>query len=297
VLLSPSLLPLLRELGDLKRIRSAERSGSIAERLFARAWAALAAGDDPEGVMVRTVAAALAAARLGDLDRAKLAELGLSDAEAATVLERGSDGIAAQLEPALGATLRAALADGAPPEGPCPRFVGQLAGQPRAGVTCPGRPRLLLQPPENHAEHCLIVAVYGVILAPDHAANPTDVFVASMAHHFHNAAMPDAGFTGEVLLGDLLDRVIADAREVAMAELSPLVATGVRAALAPIGGDATAEARTFHAADVLDRVLEIEQHLRAASATMDTVLHDYELVHAGPVKTFHDEVLRQVGLL
>jgi len=44
-------------------------------------------------------------------------------------------------------------------------------------------------------------------------------------------------------------------------------------------------------------VLEIEQHTLAASATMDTVLHTYELVHAGPVKTFHDHVLANVGLL
>lgn len=295
--MTPTLVPLLRELGDLKRIRSAERAGSVAERLFARGWAALAAGDDPATVMRRTVAAALAAARLGNLDRTKLADLGLSDAEASEVLERGFDEVAHHLDSALAADLRTALADGAPAKGSTPRFVAQLAAQPRAGVTCPGRPRLLLQPPENHAEHCLTVAVYGVILAPAHDAAPAEVFLASMAHHFHNAAMPDAGFTGEVLLGDLLDRVIADAREVAMAELSPGVATEVRAALAPIAGDATAEARAFHASDVLDRVLEIEQHLRAATATMDTVLGDYELVHAGPVKTFHDDVLRQVGLL
>lgn len=109
--------------------------------------------------------------------------------------------------------------------------------------------------------------------------------------------MPDAGFTGEVLLGDLLDRVIADAREAALAELSPPVADRVRTALAPIAGDATAEARAFHAADVIDRVLEIEQHLTAATATMDRVLGDYELVHAGPVKPFHDRVLAEVGLL
>ena len=290
-------LPLLRELGDLKRIRSAERDGSIAERLFARGWAALAAGDHPEIVMRRTTAAALAAARLGDLDRAKFAELGLSDAEAIEVLERGFDEIVDQLDPTLAYELRTALADGAPAEGPTPRFVAQLAAQRRAGVTCPGKPRLLLQPPENHAEHCLMVAVYGVVLTPTYDADPTEVFTASMAHHFHNAAMPDAGFTGEVLLGDLLDRVIADARERAMAELPPAVAMRVRAALAPIGGDATAEARAFHAADVLDRVLEIEQHLRAATATMDTVLHDYELVHAGPVKPFHDDALRRFGLL
>ncbi len=30
---------------------------------------------------------------------------------------------------------------------------------------------------------------------------------------------------------------------------------------------------------------------------MYSVLHTYELVHAGPVKTFHDRVLSDVGLL
>lgn len=295
--LDAAALPLLRELGDLKRIRSAEREGSIAERLFARGWAALAAGEPVGAVMRRTVAAALAAARLGDLDRATLAVLGLSDAEATAVLTRGFDEVASLLDPSLAGSLRAALGEGAPPAGPVPRFVTQLAGQPRAGVTCPGRPRLLLQPPENHAEHCLLVAVYGVVAAPGYDADPDEVFLAAMAHHFHNATMPDAGFTGEVLLGDLLDRVIADARERAMAELPPAVAERTRAALAPIGGDATPAARAFHAADVLDRVLEIEQHLRAASATMNTVLHTYELVHAGPVKGFHDRALREVGLL
>jgi len=290
-------LPLLRELGDLKRIHSAERDGSIAERLFARGWAALAAGEAPAVVMRRTVAAALAAARLGDLDRATLAELGLSDAEVRGVLERAFDEVAVLMAPALAADLRNALPEGADAAGPVPRFVQQLATQPRAGVTCPGRPRMLLQPPENHAEHCLIVAVYGVLAAPGYGADPAEVFLASMAHHFHNAAMPDAGFTGEVLLGDLLDRVINAAREQAMAMLNPAVAAQVRAAIAPIAGDATPAARAFHAADVLDRVLEIEQHLRAASATMDSVLHTYELVHAGPVKTFHDRVLAEVGLL
>ena len=68
--LDAAALPLLRELGDLKRIRSAGHEGSIAERLFARGWAALAVGDQAGAVMRRTVAAALAAARLADLDRA-----------------------------------------------------------------------------------------------------------------------------------------------------------------------------------------------------------------------------------
>ena len=289
-------LPLLRELGDLKRVHSAGRSGSIATRLFAGGWTALAAGEAPAEVMRRTVAAALAAARLGDLDRAMLVELGLDAAETRTLLERAFDEVAGGLDPNLAAELRGALADGAPTTGAVPRFVEQLMAQPRAGVTCPGRPRLLLQPAENHAEHCLLVAVYGALAAPGYGADAAEVFLSSMAHHFHNATMPDAGFTGEVLLGDELAGVLVRARACALAQLAAPVAAQVRAAIEPIGGDATPAARAFHAADVLDRVLEIEQHLRAASATMDTVLHTYELVHAGPVKDFHDRVLAAVGL-
>lgn len=294
--LNPAVLPLFRELGDLKRIRSADREGSIAERLFADAWAALIAGEPAAEVMARTVAAALAAARLGDLDLAKLRALGLGE-DAFATLERSFDEVASNLDPALAARLRPALAQGAPAPGPVPDFVGRLARQPRAGVTAPGKPRILLQPPENHAEHCLMVAVYAVIAAPGYDADPTPVFLASFAHHFHNAAMPDSGFSGEVLLGDALDAVIERAREMAMTELSEPLATEVRAALAPIGGDATPEARAFHAGDVLDRVLEIEQHLRAATVTMDDVLGEYGLVHDGPVKGFHDRVLRETGLL
>lgn len=71
----------------------------------------------------------------------------------------------------------------------------------------------------------------------------------------------------------------------------------MRAAQAEIADDAMPTARAFHAADVIDRVIEIDHHLRAARTTMDEVLGDYGLVHDGPVKTFHDRVLRDVGLL
>lgn len=293
--LSPAALPLLRELGDLKRIHSADRPGSIAERLFVDGWGALVAGITVEEAMERVVAAALAAARLGDLDLAKLRALGLADG-ALAVLESSVDDLAGGLDPALGARLRIALAAGVPLAGATPPFVGKLARQPRAGVTCPGRARVVLQPPENHAEHCLMVAVYAVIASQWHDADPAAAFLAGMAHHLHNADMPDSGFTGEVLLGDALGGVIARARDRALDELPVPLARQVRAALAPIAGDATPEARAFHVADVLDRVLEIEQHLRGRQVTMALVLDDHGLVHDGPVKAFHDRILADAGL-
>lgn len=293
--LSGDLRPLFRELGDLKRIRSADRAGSTADRLFADAWGALAADDAVERVMRVTVAKAVAAARLADLDLAKLRQLGLGAADARTVLERSFDTVAGALDPTLVATLRSALGDTLTPGAP-PGFVAQLARQPRAGVTCPDRPRIMLQPEENHAEHCLIVAVYAVIAAPAFGADPAAVFLAAMAHHLHSAAMPDAGYSDEVLLGDKLSRVIDNARAIALADLEPALQAQVLAAIAPIASDATPEARAFHAGDVIDRVLEIEQHLATAAVTMPHVLDTYGLVHDGPVKPFHDRVLAAVGL-
>ena len=293
--LSAALLPLFRELGDLKRVHSADRPGSIADRLFADGWAALVAGTPAHAVMRVIVARAVAAARLADLDLAKLQALGLSHAEAIAVLMRAFDAVAGPLDPALAVMLRAALGETLP-AGAVPAFVARLARQPRAGVTCPDRPRIMLQPEENHAEHCLVVTVYAVLAAPAFGADPGAVFLAAMAHHLHSAAMPDAGYSGEVMLGDQLDGVIATARAQALVELEPDLRRTVVAALEPIANDVSPAARAFHAGDVIDRVLEIEHHLATARVTMGDVLDTYGLVHDGPVKPFHDRVLAAVGL-
>ncbi|MGB7371225.1 HD domain-containing protein, partial [Erythrobacter sp.] len=168
--------------------------------------------------------------------------------------------------------------------------------QPRAGVTGPGRPRRMLQPEENHAEHSFVVALYAGLLAPFYAADPARAFWHGMIHHLHSIAMPDAGFTGEVLLGDRLDAVIDRARELALERLPDMHGATCRDHLNAIADDTTPSARAFHAADVIDRVVEIEHHLKRSEVTMAVVLGDYGLVHDGPVKTFHDRVLAEVGL-
>jgi 5'-deoxynucleotidase YfbR-like HD superfamily hydrolase len=287
------LLGPFRELGELKRIRSAGREGSIAERLFADAWSALVEGQALEDVTRATTAAALAATRLGDIDRVILAAIGVTAADAEAIIGRAISEAAEELPPAVAAMLRAAplLGTGTPPP-----FVARLARQPRAGVTCPGKPRLLLEPPENHAEHCLMVAVYGVVLAPLYGARAETVFLASLAHHLHNALIPDSGFAGEVLLGPHLEPAFARATEIALAELPALLAQSVREARAILPDAETPEGRAFHAADTLDRVLQIEQHLRAGRATMSYVLDDMALVHEGPVQGFQKSLLTAVGL-
>ncbi|KAB1070662.1 HD domain-containing protein [Methylobacterium planeticum] len=292
-----ALRDLLVELNDLKRVRSAGRLGSIAERLFAQGWGALTGGAAPEDVALEVTATTLAACRLCDLDSAFLSAAGLDDEAVTDVLRAGFDAVATQVAEPLRSRLRDRLGQRAGlPVGPLPGFVAALAHQPRAGVTCPGKPRILLEPPENHAEHCLMVAVYGVVLSPFYRADPTTVFLAAMAHHFHNAAMPDAGFTGEMLLGDHLAPIMARTTQWALDELQPGLREAVERARAALPDDATAEGRAFHAADAIDRVLQIAQHLRAASLTMGTVLDEMELVHAGPVKGFHDRVLEAMRI-
>ena len=290
---------ILVELNDLKRITSASREGSIATRMFAEAWGALAAGQAPAELCWRFAGRALAAARLGDIDRAVLSECGLSPDEATATLTAAAEAAGGALFRRSEATLRRGLAAGDAPGSASllPPFVGRLARQPRAGVTCPGRPRVLLEPPENHAEHCLMVAVYGVLLAPVYDADPGRVFLAALAHHFHNAGLPDSGFTGEVLLGRHLGAMIAHYADLCLDELDPPLRALAEDARSILPDDATADGRAFHAADVLDRVLQIRQYGRAAALTPERMLGEMELVHAGPVKAFQDDVLRRAGLL
>ena len=180
--------------------------------------------------------------------------------------------------------------------GDAPPFVGRLAAQPRAGATCPGKGRLMLEPPESHADHCAIVAIYGVLLAPAWDAKPETVFVAALAHHLHNAALPDAGFTGEELLGDWLQPAMRRATQIALDELPVEVRRRVEAARLILPDAETPDGRVFHAADTLDRVLQVEHHLRAGSTTMGFVLDEMQLVHAGRVKPFQDAMLVRMGI-
>ncbi|MBL6078334.1 hypothetical protein JMJ56_09980 [Belnapia sp. T18] len=290
----PALMPLLRGLEDLKRIRSAQLPGSIAERLFAQAWSALAAGAHPADAARHMVRQALAATVLGDLDADLLGLAGVPEEPAHGIVQATVEAASAPLAPAL----RAWLLDAPAPvqRGNPPPFVARLAAQPRAGATAPGRGRLILDPPESHAEHCALVAVFGVLLAPTWGARPETVFLAGLAHHFHNALLPDSGFAGEMALGEWLTPVMARATALALDELAPDLRAATEAACRILPDATTPEGRTFHAADTLDRVLQVEAQLRAAGTSMAFVLREMELVHAGPVKPFQDAVLARMGL-
>jgi 5'-deoxynucleotidase YfbR-like HD superfamily hydrolase len=288
---------LLREVGDLKRVRTADADGSMAARAFVRAWSALVSGADPTAVADAETAAAVAGARLAGIDAGVLADAGLDAAAVRDVLRRAIDEVAeGVVHPATLARLRAA-----PPTEPGavapPAFVGALCRQPRAGATAPGRARLIVEPPEDHGEHCWAVAVYGALLAEDHGADRGEAFLLGLAHHLHNAVLPDAGFAGETLLGEHLDGVVERLTERALASLPADLAARVRAVLGARADADTPLGATFHAADVLDRVLQTHHHARAAAFTVREALVDLELVHDSPVQSHQNAVLDAAGLL
>lgn len=288
---------LTAEIGELKRVRRAGRDGSAAEALFRAAWAMLCAGQPARGVADRTTAAALAACQLGAIDGAVLEDVGLSADECLAILLSAFDAATAGLPGSLVARLREAVGQAADPATAVPGFVDALARQPRAGATAPGHPRLVLEPAESHADHCLTVAVAGVLLAEREGADPSRVFVAGLAHHLHNAGLPDSGFAGELLLGDSLGPIMRGLFNREIATLPQPLGVVVRDALTLIADAETPEGRAFHIADVFDRVLQVRYHDRAASFRAEQALGEMDLVHAGPLQAFHKSVLRQADLL
>lgn len=290
------LVPLLVEINDLKRIRHAGSDGSLAEEMFRRSWRSLVEGEDPGRVARRETAAALAAARLGGIDRRVLSRAGLSEAEATEVLGRSFDAVSGSVARGLSDDLRHYLAEDSNPDAEPPDFVEALVRQPRAGATRPGHSRLMVEPPESHADHCAVVAVYGVLLSSRFEADPTEPFLAGLAHHVHNAVLPDAGFAGEELLGEKLGPVVARLMDEALGRLPEGVAGHVGTALGLVGVSDSPGARAFNAADVVDRVLQMGHHARAAAFTLDRALDEMELVHEGPLKDFHEEVLKEADL-
>ena len=294
--------PLLGEINDLKRVQVAGRSGSLADQGFARSWADLVDGFPPDLVARREVGSAIAAARLGGIDAAILDDAGLSRAEVVAILRAAINEVAGPLGPDWLDLIGPACTDLADPRTfrdsrrELPEFAKRLQTQPRAGATRPGHARLVLEPPENHAEHCYITAVYAGLVAPWFGADPTVAFLAGLAHHFHNAYLPDSGFAGEELLGHHLQPIMERFTERAIEQLPGPLVDVVRAARAILPDAATPEGRAFHAGDVFDRVLQMEQYARGAAFETRHALHDLDLVHPGPIQGFHQAVLAAVGL-
>jgi len=325
-----ALVPLARECNALKRVHAAGRAGSWAARAFARAWAALAAGEPSEEVTQAELGAAVIATRLGAIDAEFLRAERVPAAQARDVLRRGWDAATAALRragesaddasgwpsPYESLLTAVALGDGHVDEAHLapglldyagrveradpPAFVALLVEQPRAGPTRPDTPRLVLVPAESHAEHCWAVAATGALLAPAYDADPARVFLAGLAHHLANAWLPDAGDAADVAVGDALAGLVPVLRERALAQLSPELRDAVEGALEIPPDTRSAEAHAFHAADALDRVLEMEWFARVSRFTLDTALGEgagaFDILHPGPNQDVERAALRAAGL-
>lgn len=290
--------PLVSELMDLKRVHTPEQPDGLAARGFRRAWAALVAGAEPHALALRETALALVALRLGGMDASVLRRAGLSAPDTLQVLRRGLDAATGPVDPALREQLKLALAEplGAEDATP-PAFVERLVRQPRAGPTRAHEPRVVLRPAESHADHCYVVAVASVLLSPLFGAQPGVPFVAALSHHLFNVVLPDAGDYGDRLLGEHARPLMEHVTEEVLGTLPPAVASLVREARQVLPHTQTPEAQAFHAADALDRVLEMDAHARASGFTLRQALEDLELIHEGPMQAFENAVLTAAGLL
>ncbi len=279
-------VPVSAGIGELKRVRAAHLPGSCAELLFTRAWSAVAGGADVDAVARDIVDRAVTGCRLGAMDRETLAAMGLDD-----------DEISATLAAARAEMGMPPVAQDVMPTADPPAFVAALNRQPRAGATAPGQSRTILEPAESHGDHCLGVAVLGVLIARATGADEARVFLAGLAHHLHNARMPDSGFAGEVLLGVALEPTVARLTAAEIATLPEPLADRVRNALRLVGDGETTDGRAFNAADAIDRVQQVHYHARVAAFTARAALVDLDLVHAGPLQAFQKGLLRDAGLM
>ena len=319
------LLPLFREINDLKRVRSPELQPSIAAAWFrSSAQSLFRALNDVEAstrsrIAYRNTANVVAATRLGaisveDLEIGGLPSTVVREIRLKSINERKevipADVLAALLEAIVDyddvdcTTVKSGpmsmrsneVLTGNGAQASAQNWIDRLIAQPRAGATAPGQPRIVLEPVESCAEHCLVTAAYAVLLAPSFGADPGDAFAIGLAHHLHNAYLPDAGFAGEALIGNHLDGLIETLREVALETMSSDAASHLRPLLSEIAAADTQLARTFHTADTIDRVLQIEYFARCNRFTLNDALLGMELVHAGPVQEFQQGQLNAAGL-
>ena len=293
-----ALLPLLRELNDLKRLRVASRDGSLAQQLFLRSWARLLRGEPLELVARSETARAVVAARLAGIDALVLSEAGLNLQEIGVIFGRAFDSVTSGLNQEFAQQLKGALdvqQNFEFNEEELPEFVRLLARQPRAGATRPGFARVVLEPAENHAQHCAVVAVNSFLAASLYGAKPEQAFLTGLCHHFHNAYLPDAGDAGDHLLGDHLTKVMEAFRARSLNQLPQELRDQARRSLDAVYRSDTPQSKAFQAGDSLDRVLEMEWHARSNEFTLSVALDQMDIIHPGPVQAFQLELMREVG--
>ncbi|MCP9236936.1 hypothetical protein [Lewinella sp. JB7] len=301
---------LFAELQDLKRLAPAGVRYSLSDELFVGAWDDLLSGTAWDTVADRSSVRAVLYVLFPGVGAEFFRAAGLSATAVTEVctgaFERTLSGrvpsatyrrLATQLPTILeefaGGGAREPAKFRKPTRPPC---LQKLREQPRAGATHPDHPRLVLMPPESHADHCLLTAVYACLVADDYGAAPGEAFVCGLAHHLHNAFLPDCGWAGELALEPYLEQVIANCRSAALREFDPVLRDRLTDVLRHHESIATPVGKAISTGDVLDRVLDVKWRVRAASVSEQKVLGELDLVHPGPLKDFQTDLLTKTGL-
>ena len=288
----------LREINDVKRLYARNLGAhSYGSLVFFGATKALS-GDEPLQAAV-WCAAIVSAARLGAITSSVLQDIGIDRIDRTVVLKNSI-----LVQQSLTVPLRSSLTEaceqldqiGIEDLTDNPDWVTRLAASPRAGATCPGKPRIALEPAEMHSDHCVMVAAYGFLLADTFGANREDAWLVGLCHHLHNAYLPDAGFTGEILLGNHLERVISSLRSRVLDTFSAHYRDRVSRLFDEINNLESPLARTFHAADTIDRVVQMEHYERAAQFRVAQALEEFNLVHEGAAQAFQHALLQSIGI-
>lgn len=291
-------LPLLRELNDIKRLYARNLgSHSLATQVFFGATNPLHLGEPLNADI--WCAAIVCAARLGAITPYILNDIGVAPEERLAVYQNSIKMHTALPQHVTNTFLNAAKRlDSVSIEKAesTSEWVVNLAASPRAGATCPGKPRIALEPAEMHSDHCILVATNAYILADIFGAKKEDAWLISLCHHLHNAYLPDAGFTGEVLLGAHLQRIIVSQRNRVLKNFTKDYQERVIELFSQIDDLESPLAQTFHAADTIDRIIQMEHYERAANFKVINVLEDFNLVHEGSAQRFQHELLNSIGI-
>ena len=295
---------LCSELQDLKRLAPAGTRYSLADDLFVEAWQRILAGQDWAEVADRTTCVAVLYVLFPGVTGEFFRAAGLSPDEVVEVCQRAFDRtlggrVSTETRDRLSAVLRRTidgLRAGGSGETELPECLQRLRHQPRAGATHPDHPRLVLLPPESHADHCLMTAVYAALVAEEYGASPGAAFVCGLAHHLHNAFLPDCGWAGELALEPYLEKVISNCRTTALTQFTSHLRPRLKDVLRHHETIATPEGKAISTGDTLDRVLDVKWRVRAAAVTDAKVLGDLDLVHPGPLKDFQTQLLNDTAL-
>lgn len=287
-----------REINDVKRLYARNLgSHSYISLVFFGATKALHCNEPLQAAA--WCAAIVGAARLGAITPSVLRDIEIDRFDRTVILKNSILAHESLAMPLLGCLSDACeLLDQICIENTLPNsdWASRLAASPRAGATCPGKPRIALEPAEMHSDHCAMVAAYGFLLADTFGADREDAWLIGLCHHLHNAYLPDAGFTGEILLGNHLVPVIDSLRLRVLDTFSGHYRDRVSRLFNEINDLESPLAQTFHAADTIDRVVQMEHYERAARFKVAQALEEFNLVHEGAAQEFQHALLQSIGI-